>query len=253
MNTIKEKILNEILAHPEDYIYIAENVIEANLIRDEKLLTLQDGFKRENFYLPKGYDNRKETLFYDFAFGYEAKLAGTGLREKHFQSVFENENFENIIKFIYPQIAGGENWNFENEDELLNFCKGLFNYNIPYFKEALPIRLASYFYPNYFIPIFKLDHLRDICLDFDFAGGQMLTRGHKFFKYNQFIFSIPEILAFDSYMKLYIISLFHYTIELNKRLTNGKICEDILDGYNREWIRNLVTEGYKILGNLNAL
>lgn len=250
---MEEEILNEILAHPEDYIHIAENVIEANLKRDEKLLMLQNGFNREKFYLPVGHIGRNNTLFYDFAFGLEAKLAGTGLREQHFQSVFENEDFEEIIEFIYPQIAGGENWNFEDEDERLNFCKGLFNYNIPYFKEALPIRLASYFYPNYFIPIFKLDHLRDICIDFGFAGGQILTREQKLFEYNKFIFSIPEILAFDSHMKLYIVSLVHYTIELNNRLTNGETYEDILKGYKKKWIRDLVTEGCRILQAINAL
>lgn len=252
MNIMEEEILNEILNNQNDYIHISQSVIEANRVRAGKLLILENGFNIENFYLPEGHIDKNKTLFYDFAYGYEAKLSGTGLREQQFKSVFENENFIEIIEYIYPRIVAGENWNFEDGDELLDFCNGLFDYSIPNYKEALPIRLASYFYPNYFIPIFKLDHLRDICIDFGFDSVHGFTKEQALFEYNSFIFSRHEILEYDTYMKLYILSLNHYTIKLYRLLHDGGIFNEILTN-KKKWEKNLLMEGLKILNKINAL
>lgn len=156
---ITNKIIIEIFTRYKDYSETINNAFEANKLRNSKISKLKNGYNAEIFYLPEGHKNRNTTLFYDFVYGYEVQLASTGSREIQFKTVFENSNFKQVIEYIFPEIVGLKKWNLDDKNELLEFCYGIFDFNITNYKETLPIRLASYFYPNHFIPIFKFEHL----------------------------------------------------------------------------------------------
>ncbi len=246
------KIIQEIFNLDKDYSKTLANAYEANKLRNAMLSKLRKGFNTELFYLPEGNPKRNETLFYDFVYGYEVDLAGTGLREAQFKSAFENPNFKDVIEFMLPEMVGLKPWNLDDKAELQDFCNGIFDFKIPCYKETLPIRLASYFYPSHFIPIFKLEHLKEICSDLGF-NSNLTDRGLSLFEYNQFVFEQLKNLPYDTYIKSYVLYLLHYTLELYRRIKAGETPSEIVIGHNEKWKKNLAKDGLEILKKLKAI
>lgn len=238
-------ILNQIYPDNLGNVY-DENIITATTFRINFLDTLNHGFSPEIFYVPTGHPLRQETLFYNFSYGCEGKLAGTGLFESHFRSAFLHNDFEQVINYIYP----GALRDFQHETDLEEFCDGIFNYNIPGYKEALPIRLASYFYPNQLLPIFKIDHLEQICNSFGFII-EAQAKGEKLYAFNSFLKDQMEEVEGDNTIKMYICSQVHYAIDLRNRINDGEFHDDIFTNCRKKWIRSFYEKGMEILINLN--
>lgn len=247
------KIINTVFEVKNDYIQNAPSIaFEANKIREKtKSNLLNNGFIREMFYAPEGHKKRRENLFYEFVYGNEYHLAGTGLRELQFQTVFEHEDFNKVIEYIYPEMLGVKPWNLNDKDELLEFCNGLFEFDIPQYKEAMPIRLASYFYPEYFLPIFKFEHLHKICNAFGLSTDAE-SQGDKLYAYNSFLAEKMKPLPYDNYVKSNISYQIMYIVELHNRLSNGENYDDILKDY-KVWQKGLIDSGMNLLMKLNIV
>lgn len=241
-----QKIIDAILTAKIDYSETILKVHKARKTRETKLTELKNGFTKELFYLPVGNPKRRDTLFYDFIYGHEVDLAGTGLREEHFRKACEDPKLREAIEFMYPEIVGLKNWNLNDEEELLRFCKGIFDFKIPCYKETLPIRLASYFYPGSFLPIFKLDHLSNICSDLGFVSNKT-DNGTRLFEYNCFLAKQLENVPYDNFIKSHIFYLIHYTLELHARRSGGEDVSEIILGHNKKWKKNLADHGLRIL------
>src|SRR5690606_35222347 len=87
---------------------------KANKLREETIRKLKRGFNKNLFYVNEKHQLRGNTLFYDFTYGVEKELAGTGLREKQFKTAFEHPDFGKVIEYIYPEIIGMKPWNFSD-------------------------------------------------------------------------------------------------------------------------------------------
>lgn len=249
---IKE-IINVVFSLKNDYIKNAQKIaFEANKIRENNKQNLLDnGFVKDLFYAPEGHKKRRANLFYEFVYGYENKLAGTGLRELQFQTVFEHKDFKKVIKYIYPEAFGANPWNFNDKDEFLEFCNGLFEFDIPQYKEAIPIRLASYFYPDYFLPVFKLEHLQKICNAFGLSTNAK-SHGERLYAYNSFLAKEMKILPYDNYIKSNISYQIMHIIELHGRLSNGENYDNIIKDY-KFWQKALIANGLNILKKLEVV
>src|SRR5690606_11805568 len=176
-------------------------IYEANKKRNKiKKIVKTQKFDTTLYYSPKGHPKRYDNLYYNFVYGVESKLAGTGLRESQFKDSFEHRDFKKVIDFLIPESIGLEPWNLNDNKNLFNFCNGLFDFTIPQYSEAIPIRLASYFYPDYFLPIFKLNHLKKVC---DALGieTEAKTKGEKMYAYNLFLRDKMKDIPFDNYIK----------------------------------------------------
>ena len=255
INTGKFDLLNvidEIFSQKCDYSKISNLAYEANKLREITKDKLKAGFNKEIFYVKEGHPSRRKNLFYDFVYGYEVDLAGTGLRELQYKSAFEHKNFIKAISYIFPEMSGMKPWNFEDKDVLLEFCNGIFDFSIPQYTEALPIRLVSYFYPDYFIPIFKLEHLHKVC---DALGLETnaTTKGDRLYAYNCFIADRMKALPFNNYIKSNISYHILYTFELFNRLSKGENYETIKDGYKEIWKKGMIEDGKKILTKLSVI
>ncbi len=247
-----QQVIDTIFNQNKDYSQILRLEYEANKLREENKKILKQGFNPEMFYVPEGHLLRKQTLFYDFVYGYENQLASTGLRESHFQSVFLHPDFEKVINYILPEMLGMKPWNFQDENILKEFCNGIFDFDIPSFKESLPIRLATYFYPNILLPIFKLDHLEQICKAFGFETDAA-TNGDKLYIFNSFLADKMRTLPFENIIKGYISYQVRFTIELLNRLNNNESYEAILLSCSKVWIKNFYEEGRNLLIKLNKI
>ena len=244
--------------------------VQSNGIREITKIELANGFNLESFYVTEGHLRRHDNLFYHLAFGPESNLAGTGLWERSFKNVFEHPLFEQVISYIYPQMIGEQPWDFDDDNNLSEFCNGIFNFNIPHYKEVMPIRLASYFHQNYFFPIFMLDHLKMICSYFDFETNDR-TIGDKLFKYNSFLRNqlntiltqqrdaiihdqgyepfhdrVP-LLPFNHYINSNIVYQVHYSNVVHNRQMNGETFAMILATYPIGWERDLITQAGQVL------
>jgi hypothetical protein len=244
-----QKIIDEIFNLKIDFSQTNNLVFEANKLREKTKTKLRQRFNSLIFYAPEGHELRRENLFYDFVYGYEVDLAGTGLRELQFQTVFEHTEFEKVVNYIYPEMIGMKSWNLSDKDEFQEFCNGIFDFDIPQYSEALPIRLASYFYPEYFIPIFKLDHLKKVCETLGLETDAE-TRGDKLFAYNSFLADKMKALPFDNYIKSNISYRILFTVELYNRLNQGETYEDILGDYKENWKKGLIESGKDLLTKL---
>ncbi len=254
-NTIKigeldlQKIIDEIFNLKIDFSKTINLVYEANKRREKVKKKLCQRFDSLIFYAPKGHELRRNNLFYDFVYGYEVDLAGTGLRELQYQTVFEHSEFEKVVNYIYPEMIGMQSWNLNDKDEFQEFCNGIFDFDIPQYSEALPIRLASYFYPEYFFPIFKLDHLKKICETLGLETDAE-TRGDKLYAYNSFLADKMKALPFDNYIKSNISYRILFTVELYKRLNDGETYDEVLGDYKESWKKRLIESGKNLLAEL---
>jgi hypothetical protein len=248
-----QKIINTVFGLTNDYIKNAPSIaFEANKIRERtKSKLLSYGFAKEIFYNREGHKKRRENLFYEFVYGNEERLAGTGLRELQFQTVFEHKDFKKVIEYIYPEMIEFKPWNFNDKDEFLEFCSGIFEFDIPQYKEAMPIRLASYFYPEYFLPIFKFEHLHKICNAFGLSTDAE-SKGERLYVYNSFLAEKMKPLPYDNYIKSHISYQIMYIVELHNRLSNGEKYNDILKDY-KVWQKGLIESGMNILKKLKML
>lgn len=244
-----QDIIGVIFNQKNDYSKKNNFIYEANKMRGIKMEILLKRFDPLFFYSPKGHRQRRDNLFYDFVYGYESKLADTGLREKQFKEVFEHPDLKKVINYIYPEILGVRPWNLSDKNEFEEFCTGIFDFKIPQYSEAIPIRLASYFYPDYFIPIFNLKHLEKGCKILGLETDAK-TKGEKLFVYNSFLTSTMKSLPFNNYIKSEIMYKILFAIELMNELDNDKSYKDILDQYTKDWEKDLIRSGYQVLSQL---
>lgn len=247
------EIIDEIIKLNKDYTKTMYLVHEANKLREILKSQLRTSFSTELFYTPANHTKRQNNLFYDFTYGHEVKLAGTGLREKQFKAVFEHPEFKKVIQYIFPEMEGMKAWNLKDDKELLIFCQGIFDFKIPQYSEALPIRLASYFYPDYFLPIFKLDHLKKVS-DALNINTDAKTNGERLYAYTLHISEKLKALPNNNnYIKSNIAYSILYTSELYHKLQNGATYESIEAEYKKHWKKKYIQNGLRILKNLGAV
>jgi hypothetical protein len=225
---------------------------EANKLREETKNKLRKGFDKRIFYVDENHKLRRNNLFYNFTYGVEGDLAGTGLREEQFRTAFEHPDFEKVIKYIYPEITGMKPWNFNDKAELEEFCNGIFDFKIPNYKETLPIRLASYFYPEQFLPFFKLEHLEKVTKAFGLKTNAE-TQGDRLYAYNSFLADKMKALPYNNYIKSHIAYQIMYVVELYTRLSDGEKYTDIRRDYKEKWKLRLIEKGMDILIKLKAV
>lgn len=247
-----EFVLEELFHQQKDYSLTRQRAFEANKRREEFLKRLKLGFNTALFYVPEGQPNRRCNLFYDFAYGTEVVLAGTGIRERQFAKIFNNEVFEKVIEFLLPETVGLAPWNLENSEELYKFCNGIFDFNISEYKEVIPIRLASYFYPEKFLPIFNLEHLQIISEDFG-RSIDVKTKGERFLAYNSYILEQMKSLPYDNYIKSDIAYQILYTFEYYQRWKRGEDHYTILSIYREVWKRNYLESGCNLLHKIGII
>jgi len=247
-----QEVINEIFNRKKDYSKTLSLEFEANKFREKTKDKLRQGFSSEIFYVPEGHPRRRSNLFYDFAYGNESNLAGTGLRELQFKTVFEHPDFEKVINYMYPEMIGMKPWNFQDKIVLLEFCNGIFDFDIPQYSETIPIRLVSYFYPDLFLPIFKIEHLKKVC---DALGldTNAKTNGDRLFAYNSFIADKMKTLPFGNYIKMDISYHILYTVELFNRLNNKEDYTTILSDYKELWKKNIIEDGKQLLMKLKKV
>lgn len=218
-----------------------ENIFQANEIRKKFKEKLDKEFSKEVFYAPIRHPLRNQTLFYEIAYGHESKLAGTGLFERHFQSAFLHPYFEAVVKYLK------RSWNFQSENNFKLFYSNILpKLKIPGYKEVLPIRLASYFYPEVIFPIFKIHYLEEICNSFGFKTNEKTKEG-TLYCCNSYLKNRMIVLDDDNTIKMYISTQVHYTIELLNRINNNECYQEILDKCESDWIKLFYQEGRKVL------
>lgn len=248
-----EQLLDLIFKSKEDFTDRLELAYSANKSRNKLKDTLiNKGFDLELFYAPKGHSKRYDNLFYNFVYGTEYKLAGTGLREAQFKDVFEHPEFKNIISFIFPESVGLEPWNLQDNKSFFTFCNGLFDFDIPQYSNALPIRLSSFFYPENFVSIFKLNDLQKVCETLGLQTDAK-SNGQRLHAYNIFLRKKMKDIPYDNYIKSGMVYQILYSVELYKRLDNGEDFQDIKKSYKKQWIKYYIEKGKKNLESIKAL
>jgi len=240
------QIIEEIFSQNKDYSNFKDLSFKANASRQNIITQITQDYDKLIFYAPEGHKNRRVNLFYEFVYGAENHLAGTGLREQQFKDVFEHPKFKDIINFMLPEIVSTTPWNLSNQEEFLQFCNGIFDFEIPQYSEALPIRLASYFYPQHFLPIFKLSHLQQISEAFGLETNAV-SKGERLFTYNKFLLDKMVAIPENNYVKSNISYQILYTVELNNRLLNGESYEAILKSHKELWKKEMIKNGRQIL------
>lgn len=248
-----QQLLDLIFNTKEDYTDRLKLAYSANKSRNQlKEKLINKGFDLELFYAPMGHSKRYDNLFYNFVYGTEYKLAGTGLREAQFKDVFEHPEFKNIVSFILPESVGLEPWNLEDKKSFFNFCNGLFDFDIPQYSIALPIRLASFFYPEHFVSIFKLKHLQEVCETLGLQTDAK-SNGQRLYAYNIYLNKKMKDIPYDNYIKSGMIYQILYSVELYKRLDDGENFQDIKKSYKKQWIKYYIEKGKTNLESIKAL
>ncbi|WP_053404270.1 phospholipase D family protein [Persicobacter sp. CCB-QB2] len=247
-----DKLITSIFNQNHDYSWRLKPIFDSNKLRKKTLSRISLGFETKIFYVPVGHENRKDCLFYELSYGPEVKIAGTGLREEHFRTAFQHSDFKNVISFILPESIGMKPWNLNNRDEFKEFCNGIFDFEIKCYTEALPIRLASYFYPEFFLPIFKLEDLKKVC---DALGlkTNAKTKGERLFAYTTYLTHKMSDLPYGNSIKSEISYQILYTIELYKRLKDGESFNEIISDYKKKWKKEFIENGMKLLTQLGIV
>jgi len=213
-----QKLIDYLLNNYFEDIHKREKILEANKVRENFKKKLRKGFNIDDFCRKE--KNDKTALSYILIYG-EKPLTASGLHIGNVEEVFHNEKFLEVIEYVYPPIIGEPDWNLSDSEQFQEYCNGIFNFGIKYYIEALPIRLASYFYPNHILPIFKLDHLKVFCDCFgvDFAAT---SRGNKLFACNNFLLKKMKYINYDNYYKSRILYLLRHALGLNNKNTQKK-------------------------------
>lgn len=245
-------IIEHIFKMGDDYSHVRDLTYISNQKRELFKNKLMNGFDKELFYVPKGHKHRLNNLFYDLSYGTESDIAGTGLWERQFQEVFEHPEFVKVIHYIYPEMIGMKPWNLSDEIELYEFCCGIFDFKIPKFKETLPIRLASYFYPEHFIPIFKLSDIERICTCLNLHTNA-ITRGDRFYDYSVHIDRQMRHLPYESNIKFNIAYIIMHTFELQERLLGGDKYTDIVASNSKDWKKRYLQKAMQVLDDLDMM
>lgn len=250
----EETIINKVLFSQNEWNWHFKMISLVLKKRNKLLQNLSEtGFKKEYFYTPEGHKDRNKSLFYEFVYGNEEKLAGTGLREAQFNDVFTDSRFEMILYYLYPQFKNTKSyWNLEDDSELLRFCQGLFEFDVRSFKEALPIRLANYFYPEHFLPIFNLSHLREICSILGFKSSAT-DRATRLCEYNLFLKKRLKDLPYNNFIKSTILYRLLYTLKVKREIDKNGVhnIDKFISKQKKEWVRNNMIEGFKLIKETN--
>lgn len=245
-----QKIIDEIFNLGEDYAHLRELTYSANQKKEIFKNKLKTGFNKNLFYVPEGHRLRLDNLFYDFTYGIESKIAGTGLRELQFSTVFEHPEFQKVIEYIYPEMSGMKPWNLSDKEELYEFCCGIFDFKIPQYTEVLPIRLASYFYPEYFMPIFKLQDLYKAC-DLLKLETNAKSKGERLYAYSTHIRDQMSNVPYDNNFKFNFAYIIIHTFELYDRMEKGEHYNDIISNSDKKWKERYLNQGLKVLQKLD--
>lgn len=248
-----QKLIDKIFNHKEDYTWFTNKIYEANKLRNELIHKIKtEKFHSTEYYALKGHSKRHNNLFHNLSYGAESNLASTGMREAQFESLFTHKDFKKVIDFLIPESIGIEPWNLSDKNQLYNFCLGIFDFNIPQYKEALPIRMASYFYPEYFLPIFKLEHLKKVCeiLGLNTVGK---SNGEKFYEYNVYIKEKMKNIPFDNYIKSRMFYDIYYSVELFEKMKKEKDFKLIKESYNRDWMKRYLDRALLFLEEIKAI
>ena len=249
-----QSLLNDIFINKDDYNWQPNKIYEANKTRTvTKKDLINNKFNTNIFYAPNGHPRRNNNLYYYFVYGAESRLAGTGLREAQFKDVFEHTDFKNVIDFVFPESISMKPLNLFDDNVLLNFCNGIFDFGIPQYAETLPIRLASFFYPDFFIPIYRLKDLKIVCETLGLES-KAKTKGEKLYVYNKFLNDkMSDILPISNYLKSNLTYQILYAVELFKRIENGEDFNSIKMSYKEKWKKNYISKGLNILKRIKAL
>jgi hypothetical protein len=185
-------------------------------------------------------------------YGIESKLAGTGLREAQFSEAFSHSDFRQVLSYLYPELIQVPSWSLDDETSWRGFCNGLFDFDIPQYKEALPIRLASYFYPDKFLPIFKLADLEKVCnaLGIDTDAE---SRGERLFAYSSFLEKKLKDIPVHNYIKSEMSYHLLHAIELYEQLKSGMDYCEVRDSYKQQWRKDYIEKGRRTLENIGML
>lgn len=241
-----QDIIEYVFKMDDDYSYLRDLTYRANQKRELLKGRLKKGFDKELFYIPAGHPLRHQNLFYDLSYGTESEIAGTGLWERHFREVFKHPEFPKVVEYLYPEMIGMKPWNLADEDELYEFCCGIFDFKIPQFTETLPIRLASYFYPEYFIPIFKLSDLGSICTCLDLQTKAQ-SKADRFYAYTIHIRNQMQHLPYGSNVKFNIAYIVLHTFQLRNRLESGENYDDVIAGCAKDWEKRYFGKARQVL------
>lgn len=243
-----EQVINYIFTQKWHYDEIIQLENQAQIRRDQNRERLiKNGFNDKIFYLRLSHKLRIQTIFHDIIYGYESQLAGTGLLEQHLIDICYHNDFARLVKFILPEIEGKEPWDFSKENQLKKFCIDIFNFNIQSYNETMTIRLATYFYPDALLPIFKIDELRKICRAFGFEHNSN-DKGEQLFVFNSFLLDkmnhlndMPNIIKQNTAYQVF------YTIDLLNRINNGEIFENVLLTTKKVRVKRFYSYGMAIL------
>lgn len=245
-------LLNEVMEQKTDFSDRLLISTEANKRRERVKENLRKGFDSTLFYLDKKNRNSKASLFYEFAHGQESKLAGTGLWDHQFKAVSEHRDFKSVVEFMFPEMTGGAKLNLEDGDTFKEFCNGIFDFEIPYFSDVLPVRLASYFYPAYILPIFRLSDLEKICSLLGLKT-EAETRGDRLSTYNEFLKGKMKVSPYDNNVKYQFAYQVWYAADVYSRLLKRENFEAIVLSYKNEWEKEFANQGKKFLINLKVI
>lgn len=247
-----EALLEEILRVHDKFSHLLIWETKANKQRNQVKQLLLNGFDSQIFYAPLGNPGRHESLFHNFVYGSESKLAGTGLREHQMQTAFGHPKFEQLIHFIYPEMRGLKPWDFETEGELESMLSGFGDFRIPEFKVALPIRLVTFFYPNSLLPIFNLQHLEEISEAF----GHVPIAGNisaKIYGYNSFLIEAMKTLPHTNTIKSRVAYQLLYAIRLLSEIRKGQTLQSCKDSTRKQCIKGYYDTSHKILSKLKLI
>jgi len=228
-----------------------KHIDEASHIRTQRISALERRFNSVVLFAPIGHPRRRNCLWHDFLHGAERRLAGTGLRNDQLGDAFEHPSMKHVIEFMWPKPDSGWSWDLSNLNDFRAFCNGIFDFDIKQYKDTLPIRLASYFYPEHFVPIFKFDTLEEICSFLGMIDIPLDSKGDRLFVFNYFISQQFYRTGLCKHTMSYKLYQCHYTVKLYRYLIDDP---DGIDTFikeekqkDQEWIENHIRAGDKRL------
>lgn len=250
--TLFRQIFVEEIQHFEE---IQDKVSAAEQQRQRRINELLGPHSPEAVYAPENHPRRRDCLFYDLQYGPEVQLAATGLVENQYRAVFEHQLFPAILGFLLPTSKGLPPWNLESPSELQAFAEGIFAFDLPQYKEVMPIRLASFFYPRHFLPIFSLKQLGEIAKSLGFPGPAPQEPQEQFLEYNSFLYNRTASVPVNNYVKSQMLYAYFFTNLLLTGHHNQKSLQDIKDEYRlqRAWIDDYLSSAERRLRSLNLI